>query len=136
MGCRIAEVKETIVVRPITRVFLTPPWIAGIIDLRGDIVAVIDLGALLGLGATARKADTRIIIVRAAGKLAGLLVDRLADARGVDLERLQPAPPTLAPEIGGLLEGVATLSGGDPLAVLDLEKLFDSERVREFTRRS
>ncbi|HUH04251.1 MAG TPA: chemotaxis protein CheW, partial [Kofleriaceae bacterium] len=46
----ITEVKETMLLRPITRVFLTPPWLAGIINLRGDVVAVIDLARLLGQG--------------------------------------------------------------------------------------
>ena len=36
-------------VLPITRVFLTPPWLSGIINLRGDIVAVIDLARFMDL---------------------------------------------------------------------------------------
>ena len=125
VGCPIAGVKETIVVRPITRVFLTPPWVSGIINLRGDVVAVLDLAAFLGLGRTVPQPETRIVIVRSGSKVAGLLVDRL-----------DPPPPTLAAELAGLLTGVATLPGGTPLAVLDLAKLFDSERLREFSRRT
>src|SRR5262249_1637412 len=64
LGCPIAQVKETIVVRPITRVFLTPAWVAGIINLRGDIVAVLDFAVLLGLGPTLPQPETRIVIVR------------------------------------------------------------------------
>jgi purine-binding chemotaxis protein CheW len=136
LGCPIAQVKETLVVRPITRVFLTPTWVSGIINLRGDIVAVLDLGAFLGLGATVLESETRIVITRSAERVAGLLVDRLAEVRAVDLERLEPPPATLAPEIAGLLAGVATLPGGAPLAVLDLGKLFDSDRLRELARRT
>src|SRR5215470_847825 len=100
LGCPIAQVKETIVVRPITRVFLTPPWVAGIINLRGDIVAVLDLAVLLGLGPTLPQPETRIVIVRSGAGgpreaspsggrspliVAGVLVDRLTEARTVDL---------------------------------------------------
>src|SRR5262249_39384719 len=134
LGCPIAQVKETIVVRPMTRVFLTPPFVAGIINLRGDIVAVLDLAVLLGLGPTLPQPETRIVIVKSENKVAGVLVDRLTEARSVALERLEAPPTTVDPEVAGLLAGVATLPDG-PLAVLDLDKLFESERLREIARR-
>ncbi len=139
LGCPMAQVKETIVVRPITRVFLTPPWVSGIINLRGDIVAVLDLAGFLGLGPTGLTPDTRIVVTRPDGggeRVAGLLVDRLAETRTVDLGALEAPPATLASDVAGLLAGVATLPGGAPLAVLDLGKLFESDRVRELSRRS
>lgn len=142
MGCAIHQVKETIVLRPLTRVFLTPPWVAGIINLRGDVVAVLDLGLFLGLAPIAPQPDTRVVIVRSTTRdapgerVAGLLVDRLADVRTVDPAELEAPPPTLAPELGALLGGVVTLENGSPLAVLDLAKLFDSERLQTLGRRS
>jgi len=135
-GCGISHVKETIVVRPITRVFLTPPWVSGIINLRGDIVAVLDLAAFLGLGTTTFGAETRIVIARSGDRIAGLLVDRLAEVRAADLAALEPAPPTLAGEVAALLVGILTLPGGVPLGVLDLGKLFESDRLRGFSRRT
>src|SRR5688500_4391937 len=45
----IADVRETLPVQPITRVILTPPCLAGVFSLRGDIVPAVDLGILLGL---------------------------------------------------------------------------------------
>jgi purine-binding chemotaxis protein CheW len=135
LACPIAQVKETIVVRPITRVFLTPAWVAGIINLRGDIVCVLDLAVLLGLGPTLPQPETRIVIVQRGDKTAGVLVDRLAEARSVDLDGLEAPPATVDPDIAGLLVGVATLPDGAPLGVLDLGKLFESDRLREFARR-
>jgi len=136
MGCAIDRVKETIVLGTLTRVFLAPAWVAGLINLRGDVVAVLDLAAFLGLGAAARQPDARIVIVRSGDTIAGLLVDRLADVRVLDAEKIEPPPATLAPELSALLAGVATLAGGAPLAVLDLDKLFDSERLRPLGRRT
>src|SRR5205085_1586047 len=46
-GLPIDEVKETIEPRPITRIFLVPDFIAGLINLRGDVLAVLDLGRVL-----------------------------------------------------------------------------------------
>ncbi len=131
----LAHVKETIVIRPITRVFLTPSWVAGIINLRGDVVAVLDLAALLGLPQGRYSDDARILIARTGGgKRAGLLCDRLAEVRSIDDEALQPPPPTLAGDSAALARGVATLDSGEPVVVLDLERLFASERLRQYRR--
>src|SRR5687767_6609044 len=99
LGCPIQSVKETLALRPLTRVFLTPPWVAGIMNLRGDVVAVIDLAAFLGLGRTPLTAATRIVLARAGERSAGFLVDRLADPRAVDLAALEVVPATVDPEI-------------------------------------
>ena len=129
-GCPIQSVKETLALRPLTRVFLTPSWIAGIMNLRGDVVAVVDLAAFLGLGRTPIASATRIVLARGGEKTAGFLVDRLADPRAVDLAALEPLPPTLDPEIASLLAGVVTIAGGEPLAILDLAAILRSPRMR------
>lgn len=147
----IANVKETMMVLPITRVFLTPPWLSGIINLRGDIVAVIDLARFMDLPPTASHVAShprpgaslpsgrvddhaRIVICRHRGKVAGLVVDEMADLRTIDSESIQPPPPTLTGESAALLAGVVTVDDDAPLRVLDLSKLFDSERLRAFQR--
>jgi purine-binding chemotaxis protein CheW len=134
-GAPIGHVKETIVLRPITRVFLTPSWLAGIINLRGDVVAVIDLRAFFGLGRCSMDGEARIMIARSSGKTAGFLVDRVADVKTVDLKALQ-ATSLLSPDNSALGHGVLTMEGGAPLTVLDMSKVFESERLREFQRKA
>jgi purine-binding chemotaxis protein CheW len=126
----IEQVKETMTVRPLTRVFLTPPHLAGIINLRGDVVAVLDLALRLGLPATAVTDDTRIVIARDDGVIAGLLVDRMAPLRTLRADAVRPPPPTLPAETAALLRGVATVEGGAPVRLLDLGALLASERQR------
>jgi chemotaxis signal transduction protein len=99
-GVPIGAVKETIPERPLTRLFLVPPFVAGLINLRGEVVAVLDLSVLLDLERKAeggrRKAPANIVILRASllagGRdarhaanrpAAGLFVDRLAGVRDV-----------------------------------------------------
>jgi purine-binding chemotaxis protein CheW len=130
----IDEVKETMPLRPITRVFLTPPWLAGIINLRGDVVAVLDLAGLLGMSPTIVGDESRILIARVRGRTAGLLVDEMAELRVLDLRELQPPPATLSTEIAALLRGIATVDEGRPLQILDLGRLLDSEPLRAFRR--
>src|SRR4051812_34278587 len=128
-GVDIRDIKETIVMRPITRVFLTPDWVSGIINLRGDVVAVLDLARFLGLPKTAISPETRIVITRGRGKTAGLLIDRLAEVRSLEAHQVHSAPPGL-PEAGlEVLRGVVTLGepGREhPLSVIDLGQLCES----------
>ena len=135
-GADITEVKETIPVRPITRVFLTPVWLSGIINLRGDVVAVLDLGLCLGLPAITITPETRILIARAFGRSAGLLVDRLDVVRAVAAGAMEPLRHVERSESAAaeLASSLVTLEDGAPLCVLDLEKLFSSERLREYQR--
>src|SRR3954471_24215357 len=108
----IRAVKETIALRPLTRVFLVPPFVAGLMNLRGEVVAVLDLGLLLGFAPRSLEVDRRrnpdaaIVILRPPESLgaraanraaAGLLVDRMIGVRDVPVSSLQPAPATLSP---------------------------------------
>lgn len=126
----IADVIETLAVRPITRVFLTPDWVAGVMNLRGDVVAVLDLARLLGMPSALVTDESRIVLARHDDRRAGLLVDGLAELRVLDLARLEPPPATLSSETAALLRGVATVDGGEVVRVLDIAALFESERIR------
>jgi purine-binding chemotaxis protein CheW len=123
----IADVRETLPVPPITRVFLTPRCLAGVFSLRGDIVPVIDLGVLLGLPATVVGDDSKIVVVDCPAGVAGVVVDRLRDLRTVE-PPLEPPPANLPAEVASLLAGmVATPTGSvrvlDARAVLTVESL-------------
>ncbi len=124
-GAPIGQVKETLTLRPITRVFLVEPWIAGIINLRGDIVAVLDLALRLGMPMTEATDDSRILIAKLGDRRAGILVDRVAALRDADLDALQPPPPTLSQDAQEMLMGIATVDDGAPLRVIDLSTLFE-----------
>lgn len=130
----IRTVKETLSLRPITRVFLTPRWLSGIVNLRGDVLAVIDLGQLIGHEPTVLTDDCRIIVARCGGKSVGLLAERLADLRAIALDSLQAPPSTIPDEAASLMRGIATVENGRALRVLDLPRLFESERLRAFER--
>src|SRR5512139_3368640 len=73
----IADVRETLPIRPITRVALTPACLAGVFSLRGDIVPAIDLAVLFGLERTNVSEETRIIVVDKQDATIGVIVDRL-----------------------------------------------------------
>jgi purine-binding chemotaxis protein CheW len=138
-GVAIGEVKETIELRPITRVFLVPSFVAGLINLRGDVVAVIDLAVFLGLRHRAPTHDARIIILRGRSPgrpvSAGLLVDRLSEVRDVDPRTLRPPPSTVPAHAANFMKGIARIDD-HPLMALELERVFESDQLKAFRRRA
>jgi purine-binding chemotaxis protein CheW len=133
----IADVRETLPIQPITRVVLTPPALAGVFSLRGDIVPVIDLGVLLGIGRTEISDGSRIVVIGQEHSAVGVVVDRLRDLRtiglvesdGNDAPVLGPPPPNLDPAVAQLLLGVAATQTGS-VRVLDARAVVDAEPLR------
>jgi purine-binding chemotaxis protein CheW len=124
----IADVRETLPVPPITRVFLVPACLAGVFSLRGDIVPVIDLGLLLGLPATAAGDDSKIVVVDHAAGVVGIVVDRLRDLRTVE-GPLDPAPVNLTSDVAALFLGVVATPTGS-VRVLDARAVITVEPLR------
>lgn len=124
----IDDVRETLPVQPITRVVLTPPCLAGVFSLRGDIVPAIDLAILLGLARTEVRGDSRIVVISHGAGTAGIVVDRLRDLRTIE-GALEPPPANLAPAVAGLLLGVAAVPDGT-VRVLDARAVITAEPLR------
>ena len=130
----IRFIKESLTYRPITKVPLTPAWLAGIVNLRGDVVAIIDISLFLGMRPTRLSPETRIVVARYQQRRIGFLCDRLCDLRIESLAGLQPPPTTLPEESTAILSGVLTLEDGRALRVLDLVALFESHQLAAFRR--
>ena len=99
-----------------------PATSCGVVNLRGAMLPIVDLGALLGLPATAPTKQNVIIVVEAGGQVAGLLVDGVSDILTLTNEMLQPAPPIAAGA------GIANIAGlveveGHLLTLLHLDTL-------------
>jgi purine-binding chemotaxis protein CheW len=129
----VDAVLETTPLRPLTRVFHVEPFIAGVMSLRGEIVAVVDLGLFLGLGAT--DLASGVVLVRSGRRRAGLLAERLSEVRELAEDAIGPVPQLIPDEQAPFFRGVASLPHG-PVVVLDLERIFADERVRRYERRA
>ena len=127
-GLPLENVQEVIGVRAVTRVFHAPSALAGIINLRGEVLPILDLTVLLGTDSEPGKhADARIVVVRealGAKRRAGLRVDALLGLLDVPLTGLTASPSSLSPNIRGFVAGVIPTS--PPCAVLDVSSLLSA----------
>ncbi|MEW6439878.1 MAG: chemotaxis protein CheW [bacterium] len=117
-GIDTALVQEVVVAGELTAVHHAPSYVAGIRNLRGRIVTVIDLKVRLDLGCVAAGPEARILIVDWKGEPVGLLVDRVADTVALDTGALETAPPNLHGVQSRDLRGVFR-GGGRLVALLD-----------------
>ena len=87
-------VQEIIKALPVTQVPLTVSWIEGVINLRGQILPLINLASRLGLKPSPYKRDTRFVIVRGREQNVGLVVDEVQEVLRLPVSLLEPAPTT------------------------------------------
>jgi purine-binding chemotaxis protein CheW len=122
LGINTLQVQEIIRVTGITIVHHASDYILGIINLRGKIVTVIDLGNKLDLPGTNTTEENRIIIVEWKGEYVGFLVDRVADVISVDFNNIIPPPSNVKGAQGRFFEGVYN-DGSHLIAILKTEEV-------------
>jgi purine-binding chemotaxis protein CheW len=115
-GIDATLIQEVVMVGELTPVRHAPAYVAGIRNLRGRIITVIDLCVRLGLGSVEVGADSRILIADWKGEPVGLLADRVADAVEVEPGALDATPPNVNGVQMQNLLGV--FRSGDRLAAL------------------
>ncbi|CAA7618767.1 chemotaxis protein CheW [Magnetospirillum sp. SS-4] len=99
-----------------------PAHMRGVINLRGTIVPILDLRARFGRGVTDASARHVIMVVAVGSRVAGILVDAVADILAVAAESIQPVPALEHAE-SGFLTGLVTVEGR-MVALLDLTHIF------------
>lgn len=118
-GLPILQVQEIRASAPVTPVPNTPPYLRGMMNLRGAVIPILDLRARLGVDHTPRPARSVIVVVDVGQRVAGLVVDAVSDVAAVTAEASAPLPSVgIAP--GGYVKGL--IKEGERLVmVLDLE---------------
>ncbi len=105
-GMDILKVQEINKLLEMTKVPLAPEYVKGILNLRGQIVTVIDLGNKLSLADTEISSETRNIIVNSNGEYIGLLVHRIGDVERAEEDKIEPPPANIGGIQGRYFEGV------------------------------
>ena len=93
-GIAIENIHTVIVLQEITRAPQTPPWVRGLMNLRGQVLPVIDLRKRFELANAEDGPKTRVVIVNADGVSAGLVVDEVSEVLTLTADQLE-APTML-----------------------------------------
>ena len=121
-GVDVLQVQEVIRFQPMTRVPLAPAMVAGLINLRGQIVTALDLRTRIGLSARPEGQLPMNVVVRTSEGPFSLLVDLVGDVADIEGSRLEPVPHTVDRQVAALISGVCQLERG-LLLVLDVERV-------------
>jgi len=108
----------------------TLPHVAGIVQVRGRIVPVIDLRLLFGEPAASAAVDTRIIVVELNERTVALRVDSSREVLNLTAEQIQPPPAVVGERSRGFVSAVARV-GNRLLMVLNLEKVIGEEQLHD-----
>lgn len=124
----ILKVQEIRGYDSVTRIANTPEYIKGVLNLRGNIVPIIDLRLKLGLGAPTYNETTVVIILDIGEKVIGAVVDGVSDVMTLDETSIRPAP-----EFGTALDtryilGLAPHEGR-MLILVDIERLISGREM-------
>ncbi len=121
-GIDITEIQEINRQHSVTKVAHTARHVRGVINLRGEVVSVLDLRVILNLGEAAFGRSARNIILHGDGEPVGLLVDSLSDVVNVELSELEPAPANIAGVDARFMLGIQQMAS-ELLVVLRVDEL-------------
>ena len=124
-GIESSHIREIHPLSEFTPLPCTPAFVLGLVNVRGQILSIINIKKLFDLPEKGLTDLNKIIIVHANHMELGILADAILGVRSITVEELQPALPTLTGIRAEYLKGITK----DPLAVLDIEKILSDEKI-------
>mgnify|MGYP006272865921 CR=1 FL=1 len=126
----VMQVQEVLRVSEIAPVPGAPHYVLGIINLRGNVVTVIDARRRMGLPDKEPDDASRVVIIEVNGQVIGILVDSVAEVIELAAKEVDPAPNVGNDESSKYIQGVASREG-ELTIVVDLNKLLTDEEWAE-----
>ena len=123
-GLPIVRVQDVFIPERLTRVPLAPPEIAGVLNLRGRIVTLIDLRRRFGLGQRESGQVTMAIGVESRAESYGLLIDSVGEVLKLEDAAREPNPINLDERLARVSAGIYRLDG-QLLIVVDVDRVLD-----------
>ncbi|WP_018139245.1 MULTISPECIES: chemotaxis protein CheW [unclassified Thioalkalivibrio] len=122
----VLQVQEVLKVTEIAPVPGVPDYILGIINLRGNVVTVIDARRRMGLEDREPDEASRIVIIDVDNQNVGILVDSVSEVVRISLDSVEPAPEVGNDDSSRFIQGVTSTEQGLTILV-DLNKLLSDE---------
>ena len=120
-----AHVVEVSPLRDLTHIPCTPPFMLGVVNVRGRLIPVIDIKKFFGLPERGLTDLHRVILVRGSDLELGLLADVIVGVRSIAADSLQPPLPTLTEVAAEYVRGVTA----ERLVVLDVPRIVSDPRI-------
>ena len=119
---RSDDIEQLDMVGQLTPVPNAPPFVDGIVSVRGRVIPAVSLRARFGFERRAHDLRSRLVVVRSGGRSVGLIVDSAREFAGIPAESIQPPPESLADLSSRYLRGMAHL-GERLVLILDVPEL-------------
>ena len=127
----IISVKEIRGYEPVTKIANAPPFIKGVINLRGDIVPIIDLRIKFNVGNADYNEFTIVIMLNVLDRIVGIVVDGVSDVIRLTDDEVRPPPEFGVAFDSRYLRGLASV--GDSMVILiNIESLISSDELGLF----
>lgn len=124
----ILQVQEIVMMTEITRMPKAPHFIEGIVNLRGQMIPIIDMRKRLDLAEAINNQDTRIIILNVSDETVGMIVDGVREVLRIPDAAISPPPKMIKGISAEYLRGIGRL-GERLLIMLDLDKVFSADEA-------
>ena len=133
-GVDISQVREIVRLVQITYLPKAPVFIEGVVNLRGQVLAVIDLAKRIGVASKERGELTRIVVVEVGENTVGMIVDSVSEVLRLSSEAVEDVPSLVDTEVPEhYIRGVGKLKDR-LLVLLDLNKILTPEEFQHVER--
>ncbi|MDH5546482.1 MAG: chemotaxis protein CheW [Gammaproteobacteria bacterium] len=131
-GIAVTQVREVLRLTEIAPVPGAPDYVLGIINLRGNVVTVMDARKRFRLPPTETTDSSRIVIIDVDGQEVGMLVDSVAEVVDIPQSQVEAAPNVGSEDASRFIQGVTSMDG-KLLILVDLNRLFNNEELQDMT---
>jgi purine-binding chemotaxis protein CheW len=127
-GLNIMRVKEIRGYEPVTKIANAPPFIKGVLNLRGDIVPIVDLRLKFDVGEATYTELTIVIMLHIGERIVGIVVDAVSDVINIGTDEVKPPPPFGVAFDSQYLHGLVPMNE-QMIILLNIEALISSKEL-------
>lgn len=127
-GLEILKVQEILKLPKVTKLPKSADYILGVIDLRGQVIPIINLSTKFGIKDHSQSDNLRAVVVEINNKKVGLAIDSVSHVVRIDSKDIEPPPPIVRGISGKYITGIAKIESGF-IVILDIDQIFSHEEL-------